>query len=195
MRLEGFRDAYLLASILQMPPALLFPVNMAPHRSKQDRQKVGRQVSLPYRSLGYRGQEFATTTEYFQYVVGQDLEQLDHQPNSTVGLYDAKNKCVAFKVHIKKTLIGHLGQTFPYYYVAAEEATRPAPKAKVTLGGYQRLFCTTNRKLNLQRSDNFKFSIITARTSNIHTTNGLAAFKRVSHLWDHVENLHLKRLD
>jgi hypothetical protein len=49
-------------------------------------------------TLDDRGQGFATTTEYFQYVVGQDWKQLVHQPNSTVGLYDAKNKYVAFKV-------------------------------------------------------------------------------------------------
>jgi hypothetical protein len=33
-----------------------------------------------------------------QYVVGQDWEQLVHQPNSTVGLYNTKNKYIAFKV-------------------------------------------------------------------------------------------------
>ncbi|THC87445.1 hypothetical protein EYZ11_013107 [Aspergillus tanneri] len=49
-------------------------------------------------TFGDRAQGFATTTEYFQYVVGQDWEQLVHQPNSTVGLYDAKNKYVAFQV-------------------------------------------------------------------------------------------------
>jgi hypothetical protein len=37
-------------------------------------------------------------TKYFKYVVGQDLEQLVHQPNSTDGLYHAQNKYVAFKV-------------------------------------------------------------------------------------------------
>jgi hypothetical protein len=47
--------------------------------------------------VGDRDQGFATTTEYFQYVVGQDMEQLVHQPNSAVGLYDAKNKYGAFK--------------------------------------------------------------------------------------------------
>ncbi|GIJ98285.1 hypothetical protein Aspvir_000401 [Aspergillus viridinutans] len=48
--------------------------------------------------FGDQAEGFTTTTEYFQYVVGQDWEQLVHQPNSTVGLYDAKNKYVAFKV-------------------------------------------------------------------------------------------------
>src|ERR1700694_5515530 len=56
--------------------------------------------------IGNRGQGFATTTEYFQYVIGQDWEQLVHQPNSTFGLYDAKNKYLAFKV--LKTLIRDL---------------------------------------------------------------------------------------
>ncbi|TAQ90749.1 hypothetical protein B7494_g929 [Chlorociboria aeruginascens] len=49
-------------------------------------------------TFGDRSQGFTTTTEYFQYVVGQDWEQLVYQPNSVVGLYDAKNKYVAFKV-------------------------------------------------------------------------------------------------
>ncbi|KAL4985841.1 hypothetical protein BDW68DRAFT_164298 [Aspergillus falconensis] len=49
-------------------------------------------------TFGDRAQGFATTTEYFQYVATQDWEQLVHQPNSTVGPYDAKNKYVAFKV-------------------------------------------------------------------------------------------------
>ncbi|KAJ6110345.1 hypothetical protein N7486_002580 [Penicillium sp. IBT 16267x] len=57
-------------------------------------------------TFGDRAQGFATTTEYFQCVVGQDWEQLVHQPNSTVGLYDAQNKYVAFKV--LKSLIGEL---------------------------------------------------------------------------------------
>jgi hypothetical protein len=33
-----------------------------------------------------------------QYVVGQDWEQLVHQPNYVGGLYDVKNKYVALKV-------------------------------------------------------------------------------------------------
>ncbi|KAH9224842.1 phosphotransferase enzyme family protein [Leptodontidium sp. 2 PMI_412] len=49
-------------------------------------------------TFGDRVQGFTTTTEYFQYVVGQDWEQLIHQPNSTMGLYNAKNKYTAFKV-------------------------------------------------------------------------------------------------
>ncbi|PYI11363.1 phosphotransferase enzyme family protein [Aspergillus sclerotiicarbonarius CBS 121057] len=49
-------------------------------------------------TFGDRAQGFATTTEYFEYVAGQDWEQIVQQPNSTFGLYDAKNKYVAFKV-------------------------------------------------------------------------------------------------
>ncbi|RDW67225.1 phosphotransferase family protein [Aspergillus mulundensis] len=48
--------------------------------------------------FGDRAKGFATTTEYFQYVAKQDWEQLVHQPNSTVGSYDAQNKYMAFKV-------------------------------------------------------------------------------------------------
>ncbi|RAH62798.1 phosphotransferase enzyme family protein [Aspergillus piperis CBS 112811] len=48
-------------------------------------------------TFGDRTKGFATTTEYFQYVVGQDWEQLVHQPNSVCGEYDAQNKYVAFK--------------------------------------------------------------------------------------------------
>jgi hypothetical protein len=47
---------------------------------------------------GDRAKGFATTTEYFRYVVGQDWKQLVHQSNSTVGFYDAQNKYIAFKV-------------------------------------------------------------------------------------------------
>ncbi|KAL2830101.1 phosphotransferase enzyme family protein [Aspergillus pseudoustus] len=47
-------------------------------------------------TFGDRALGFATTTEYFQHVAGQDLEQLDRQPNSIVGSYDAKNKYLAF---------------------------------------------------------------------------------------------------
>ncbi|OQE06526.1 hypothetical protein PENVUL_c017G05713 [Penicillium vulpinum] len=49
-------------------------------------------------TFGDRTKGFTTTTEYFQYVVGQDWKQLVYQPNSTVGFYDAQNKYVAFKV-------------------------------------------------------------------------------------------------
>ncbi|PWY80150.1 phosphotransferase enzyme family protein [Aspergillus eucalypticola CBS 122712] len=48
-------------------------------------------------TFGDRTKGFATTTEYFQYVVGQDWEQLVHQPNSVCGEYDAQNKYVALK--------------------------------------------------------------------------------------------------
>ncbi|KAG5300511.1 phosphotransferase enzyme family protein [Histoplasma ohiense] len=59
--------------------------------------------------FGDRRQGFTTTAEYFQYVVEQDWEQLVQQPNSTVGLYDTKNKYAAFKV--LKTLISDLVNT------------------------------------------------------------------------------------
>ncbi|KAF1361312.1 hypothetical protein EJ07DRAFT_164389 [Lizonia empirigonia] len=48
-------------------------------------------------TFGDRHQGFATTTESFQYIAGQDLEQLIHQPNSVDGPYDAKTKLKAFK--------------------------------------------------------------------------------------------------
>ena len=48
--------------------------------------------------LGDRHQGFATTTQYFEYIVGQDWEQLVYQPNSVVGTNNAKNNYVAFKV-------------------------------------------------------------------------------------------------
>ncbi|KAB8239002.1 phosphotransferase enzyme family protein [Aspergillus alliaceus] len=57
-------------------------------------------------TFGDRTQGFSTTTEYFQYVLGQDWEQLIYQPNSIVGEYDARNKYLAFKV--LKTLIPDL---------------------------------------------------------------------------------------
>ncbi|KAI2699397.1 hypothetical protein CBS147332_8283 [Penicillium roqueforti] len=49
-------------------------------------------------TFGDRAHGFTTTTEYFQYVIGQDLEQLARQPNSTVGFYNARSKSLAFKV-------------------------------------------------------------------------------------------------
>lgn len=61
-------------------------------------QGFNRWTQLIKRSLGDRRQGFATTTEYFQHVVGQDWEQLVHQPNSIAGPYNAKSKYVAFKV-------------------------------------------------------------------------------------------------
>ncbi|GLB05432.1 hypothetical protein AtubIFM57258_000717 [Aspergillus tubingensis] len=48
-------------------------------------------------TFGERTKGFATTTEYFQYVISQDWEQLVYQPNSVCGQYDAQNKYVAFK--------------------------------------------------------------------------------------------------
>ncbi|KAF9894734.1 hypothetical protein FE257_006624 [Aspergillus nanangensis] len=60
-------------------------------------------------TFGDRSQGFTTTTEYFQYIIDQDWKQLVHQPNSTDGEYDAKNKDVAFK--ILKALIPELINT------------------------------------------------------------------------------------
>lgn len=37
-------------------------------------------------------------TEYFEYVVGQDWEQLVHQTNSALRLYHAQNLYVAFNI-------------------------------------------------------------------------------------------------
>jgi aminoglycoside phosphotransferase (APT) family kinase protein len=50
------------------------------------------------RSLGDRRQGFATTTEYFQYILGQDFGQLTHQPNSIYGPHDARSRYLAFEV-------------------------------------------------------------------------------------------------
>ncbi|KAL1867028.1 hypothetical protein Plec18167_008819 [Paecilomyces lecythidis] len=55
---------------------------------------------------GDRSRGFETTTEYFQYIVSQDWEQLIHQPNSIIGPHDAKNKYVAFKA--LKAVVGDL---------------------------------------------------------------------------------------
>ncbi|KAJ9256316.1 hypothetical protein DTO195F2_5892 [Paecilomyces variotii] len=57
-------------------------------------------------TFGDRNKGFATATEYFQYVIEQDWEQLVRQPNSAAGLYDARNKYLAFKV--LKSLIPEL---------------------------------------------------------------------------------------
>ncbi|RAH78234.1 hypothetical protein BO86DRAFT_402920 [Aspergillus japonicus CBS 114.51] len=73
----------------QKSPTLLRPLTFKAHSILQNGG---------VNTFGDRTQGFATTTEYFQYVANQDLGQLIHQPNSTVGLYDAKNKYVAFKV-------------------------------------------------------------------------------------------------
>ncbi|KAL4971451.1 hypothetical protein BDW66DRAFT_163693 [Aspergillus desertorum] len=48
-------------------------------------------------TFGDRNEGFATTTEYFRYVVEQDLQQLIQQPNSIVGPNDARNKYLSFK--------------------------------------------------------------------------------------------------
>lgn len=55
------------------------------------------------RHLGDRNSGFMTTTEYFQYVVEQDWEQLLAQPNSIGGEYNARTKYESLSV--MKTLI------------------------------------------------------------------------------------------
>ncbi|OAA60340.1 Protein kinase-like domain protein [Niveomyces insectorum RCEF 264] len=45
-----------------------------------------------------RSKGFATTTEYFEYLLGQDFQQLNHQPNSVYGPNDAKSRYLALKV-------------------------------------------------------------------------------------------------
>ncbi|KAE8380923.1 hypothetical protein BDV26DRAFT_279219 [Aspergillus bertholletiae] len=61
---------------------------------------------LTFKAHCDRTQGFTTTTEYFQYIVNQDWEQLIHQPNSIEGEYDAKAKYIVFKV--LKTLVPDL---------------------------------------------------------------------------------------
>ncbi|KAK0621402.1 hypothetical protein B0T17DRAFT_591296 [Bombardia bombarda] len=45
-----------------------------------------------------RTRGFSTTTDYFQYVVGQDCEQLIRQPNSVAGPCDAERKYTSFQI-------------------------------------------------------------------------------------------------
>ncbi|KAK8032657.1 phosphotransferase enzyme family protein [Apiospora arundinis] len=49
-------------------------------------------------TLGDRCQGFTTTTEYLNYLLGQDWEQLNHQPNSIAGRYDAEKKYRTLKI-------------------------------------------------------------------------------------------------
>lgn len=51
-----------------------------------------------HRQLGDRRSGFSSTVEYFQYLVEQDLEQLDRQPNSVYGRFDAMAKYRSFQV-------------------------------------------------------------------------------------------------
>lgn len=53
---------------------------------------------LTIQPLADRNMGFLSTTEYFQYLVEQDKEQLARQPNSTYGRYDAMAKYRSFKV-------------------------------------------------------------------------------------------------
>ncbi|KAK7417666.1 hypothetical protein QQZ08_011552 [Neonectria magnoliae] len=49
-------------------------------------------------TFGDRAKGFPTTTEYFQYILGQDWEQLIRQPNSVTGPYNAEMRYTSFKV-------------------------------------------------------------------------------------------------
>lgn len=49
-------------------------------------------------SLGDRRQGFATSPEYFQYLLGQAFRQLTYQPNSIYGPHDARSRFLAFEV-------------------------------------------------------------------------------------------------
>ncbi|KAG4440783.1 hypothetical protein IFR05_003711 [Cadophora sp. M221] len=48
-------------------------------------------------TFGDRTRGFSTTTEYFEYIIRQDCEQLVRQLNSVAGPYDAENKYPSFK--------------------------------------------------------------------------------------------------
>ncbi|PVH84276.1 hypothetical protein DL98DRAFT_612373 [Cadophora sp. DSE1049] len=48
-------------------------------------------------TFGDRTRGFSTTTEYFEYVIRQDCEQLVRQLNSVAGPYDAEKKYTSFK--------------------------------------------------------------------------------------------------
>ena len=48
--------------------------------------------------LGDRSKGFATTTEYFQYLMEQDWNQLLSQPNSVSGKYTGRAKYASFGV-------------------------------------------------------------------------------------------------
>ncbi|KAH8706883.1 hypothetical protein GQ44DRAFT_743463 [Phaeosphaeriaceae sp. PMI808] len=48
-------------------------------------------------TFGDRTRGFSTTTEYFEYIIGQDCEQLARQLNSVAGPYDAEKKYTSFK--------------------------------------------------------------------------------------------------
>lgn len=49
-------------------------------------------------TFGDRSEGFSTTTEYFHSVVGQDWEQLLHQPNSIAGEWDGRAKYASLSV-------------------------------------------------------------------------------------------------
>ena len=47
---------------------------------------------------GDRSQRFSTVTEYFQYIIDQDWNQLREQPNSIAGELDAISKYTSLKI-------------------------------------------------------------------------------------------------
>ncbi|RSL44440.1 hypothetical protein CEP51_016224, partial [Fusarium floridanum] len=72
-------------------------------RDVEDRQPTNANDEFPSSKTpldleGDRAEGFRTTTEYFQYVLGQDWEQLIRQPNSVTGPYNADMRYTSFKV-------------------------------------------------------------------------------------------------
>ncbi|KAJ5788919.1 Aminoglycoside phosphotransferase [Penicillium psychrosexuale] len=49
-------------------------------------------------TFGDRTQGFSTTTEYFQYIIGQDWQQLRHQPNSAIAELDVYSKYTSLSI-------------------------------------------------------------------------------------------------
>ncbi|KUJ07302.1 uncharacterized protein LY89DRAFT_677923 [Mollisia scopiformis] len=75
-------------------PKTKFPVSIRPMTFKaHDIMQTG-----GVNTFGDRSKGFSTATDYFQYVVGQDWEQLLHQPNSIAGEWDARAKYASFSV-------------------------------------------------------------------------------------------------
>lgn len=54
-------------------------------------------LALIKESVGDRTQGFSNTTEYFDYIMGQDCEQLAQQLNSVAGPYDAEKRYTSYK--------------------------------------------------------------------------------------------------
>lgn len=49
-------------------------------------------------NLGDRTQGFSTTGKYFRYTIGQDEQQLQHQPNSVTGEKNAESRFASLKI-------------------------------------------------------------------------------------------------